>query len=309
MTIQDETVSFAGKEVCHFGSDSALHDPSGKAHRISVSWDESDNGITAVSVLQRLLEQPEAQKIEALIIGLWGLADQGDDSGAIIDSLAEQAGELPNLKALFIGDMTFEDCEISWINHASAAPLLSAYPNLKELKVRGNACFGSAPLQHHSLQKITIETGGLSKEVFDLIADANFPSLSHLELWMGDGGYGCEVTIDDIARLLKKRPLENLRYLGLRNCEFTDEIAALLATLPSLGGVETLDLSLGTLGDDGVHKLADWPALDQLKVLDIHHHYASEDAINKLIARGVTVNHEDKQEDDPDDDRYVAVSE
>ena len=52
--------------------------------------------------------------LDALIIGAWSEAHDASPQG-YLDGLIERRAELPALRALFVGDMTFEDCEISWI--------------------------------------------------------------------------------------------------------------------------------------------------------------------------------------------------
>src|SRR5262245_8147309 len=52
-------------------------------------------------------------EVRALIIGEWG---ESYDTGAPIERLVAAAGTLTGLRALFLGEMTYEEQEISWIN-------------------------------------------------------------------------------------------------------------------------------------------------------------------------------------------------
>src|SRR5262245_2213955 len=80
--------------------------------------------------LQLLLTQKGADQLTALIIGAWGGSCEGGDSSEIVASVAATAPRLPSLKAIFFGEMTYEECELSWINQSDVSPLLRAYPNL-----------------------------------------------------------------------------------------------------------------------------------------------------------------------------------
>ena len=72
--------------------------------------------------------------------------------------------------------------------------------------------------------------------------------------------------------------------------------------------LDTLDLSLGTLSDEGGQAILETPQLKRVKQLDLHHHYLSEDMMEKLKAMYPGVNVDDAEEDD-DGHRFIAVSE
>ena len=44
------------------------------------------------------------------------------------------ADRLPALEALFLGDITFEQQEISWIQQSDISPLFLAFPRLRVLR-------------------------------------------------------------------------------------------------------------------------------------------------------------------------------
>jgi hypothetical protein len=90
-----------------------------------------------------------------------------------------------------------------------------------------------------------------------------------------------------------------------------------------LARLEELDLSLGALGDEGAAALLAGQPLTHLKRLDLHHHFMSEDMMQRLWAAlpGVEVNLDEQEvprtwrRQGPDGPgeleswRYVAVSE
>ena len=249
--------------------------------------------------------------VEALVSGAWGYAAFND---APIDQLCAAAPRLPRLRALFLGDQTSEECEVSWMRVDDVSPLLTAYPALHTLRARGGASLGFSPVRHGALRELALESGGLPAETVDAVLRSDLPGLSALELWLGVENYGGDTTVADLAPLLAGDVLPALRHLGLRNAGIADEVAAALATAPLVPRLETLDLSLGTLGDDGANALLAGQPLGHLRRLDLHHHYLSPDVADRLVAAlpGVPVDVSDPQEADENDDeeyRYTAVSE
>jgi hypothetical protein len=158
---------------------------------------------------------------------------------------------MPALRALFLGDIIVEENEISWIVQSDVSPLLDAFPALEELRVRGGQGLTLGAPRHARLRSLAIETGGLDAGLVRSLAAADLPELEHLELWLGTTDYGGTVTVADLEPILSGRLFPKLRYLGLRDSEIADEVAAALASAPILERVRVLDLSLGTLGDAG----------------------------------------------------------
>ncbi len=144
------------------------------------------------------------------------------------------------------------------------------------------------------------------------ICKARFPNLQYLELWLGTENYGGNATISDLQPILKGKAFPNLTYLGLRNSEIADDIAGVIVNSPIIKQLETLDLSLGTLTDEGANALLSLPTDGKLKRLDVHHHFMSKAMAKKLKALPFTVNPADTQEPDDWGDgemRFVAVGE
>ena len=109
-------------------------------------------------------------------------------------------------------------------------------------------------------------------------------------------------------RLLSAIGPERLQYLGLRNAMISDELEVWLAGEPWLGTLQTLDLSLGTIGDVGAQAFCFCFFFGSLQRIDLSHHYISAAWQQKLQALPCTVVLDDPEEED-DGDRYVAVSE
>jgi hypothetical protein len=91
-------------------------------------------------------------------------------------------------------------------------------------------------------------------------------------------------------------------------------VAMVVAASPVLGTLETLELSMGTLGEKGAKALLAAPGLRSLRKLDIHHHYVPADLVVELQKVVPEVDASEPQEEDGDEEdgyryRFVAVSE
>ncbi|WP_017236646.1 STM4015 family protein [Streptomyces sp. SS] len=265
---------------------------------------------------ERFLKTVDARRVRALVVGGWDEAYE-TSSADIVTALIGANNRLTGLAAVFIGDMTGEDCEISWIVQSDVTPLLAAYPALRELGVRGGSELAFPPVRHTGLETLVVETGGLDAGVVRGIVGSDLPALENLELWLGTDEYGGDSTPDDLAPLLDGTAFPALRRLGLRNSVIQDAVAAAVAGAPVVARIERLDLSMGVLTDEGAAALLDGQPLTHLAHLDLSHHYLSEAMGERvraaLVPHGVTVVLDDPQvpEDDGDGEvyRYVAVAE
>ncbi len=277
-------------------------------HRLAIDWDANPDLPTLFS---RFLADPASAQTPAIIIGQFHGDDPSLGSEEVVQLLVSARDKLPNLRGIFIGDMVTEENEVSWIIQSDVAPLLTAFPNLEHLRLRGTAelTFGGR-LGHEKLKSLTIETGGLPPRLFREVMESHLPALQHLELWLGTTSYGGDVTLADVQPLLAGGLFPAMNHLGLRDSEIVDQIAVALASAPVLARLESLDLSLGTLSDEGGQALLDNPALKRLKRLDLHRHFLSEEMMAALRKAYPGVNVEEPEDSDTDpDDRYVAVGE
>src|SRR5262249_10086031 len=202
--------------------------------------------------------------------------------------------------------------EISWIEQSDVSPILAAYPELEHFGVRGAQGLSLGTLRHGRLKSLVVQSGGLPAELVRDVAAADLPELEPLELWLGEEQYAGTSTPSHLAPILSGGLFPKLRYLGLRDAERADEIAAAVATAPITERIRALDLSLGTLSDQGAMALLASPAVARLEKLDIHHHFVSKEMVKRLKALGIRVDASDPKEPDVYDDevhRYIAVSE
>jgi len=305
----DNETHFAGREIHLYSEGDELGDHTRIAYRIAVEYEPESPW---ADVFASFVEKPGIEKVGALVIGAWGDVGSGTPPDAPIEALVGARDRLTGLRSLFFGDISMEESEISWIQQGDLAPVLSAYPKLEELRVRGGNQLSFGRLAHKALKTLVVETGGMDRSIVQQVGAADLPELEHLELWLGDDGYGANTTVADLAPILDGGRFPKLTTLGLRNCHYADDLAKAVASAPVLAKLKRLDLSLGTMTDEGGAALLASPGVKRLQSLDVHHHYMSEAMVAKLRAIGIEVDATERQEtqyyrDEPA--RYVSVSE
>jgi hypothetical protein len=307
MTVNQTLERFFGKPVVGFRMGDTIADRQSvrtHAYRLAQEYESEES---QRELLDAFLAQVDTTAIEALVIGAWSEAHDTSPQD-YLDALIERRADLPALRALFVGDMTFEECEVSWIIQGDYNALLAAFPDLQVLRIRGSTDLTLAPFVHAALQELAIECGGLPEGIVDAIAGSTLPALKRLELWLGDDNYGFDGDVETYARLLDAIDASRLDSLGLRNAQISDALAQHLADCEWLGRLGTLDLSMGTIGDLGAQALCESPYIAGLQALDLSHHYIGEAWQAKLKALPCRVVLDDPQDED-DGDRYVAVAE
>ncbi|MFC8849643.1 MULTISPECIES: STM4015 family protein [unclassified Micromonospora] len=315
MTVLSHAESFAGRRVVQVPADGPLPAVDGPvAWRIDQpDWGDSSKHVPCPrfrDAFDRFVDAT-GESVQALVVGAWGYAAVNP---APLDQLCAAAPLLPNLTALFLGDIVSEECEISWMRVGDVSRLLTAYPKLEVLGVRGGEDFRFSPVRHERLRRLEVESGGLSGDFVRAVLDSELPALTDLELWLGVEYYGGDTGIDDLAPLLAGQRFPALRRLGLRNAEHADDIAEALAAAPVVRRLELLDLSLGALTDRGALALAGGQPLTHLTMLDLSHHYVTDEVVATVQATlaGVAVDLSDPQTPYIEGDevyRYTLVSE
>ncbi len=300
---------FACRTVEEFDPQRGLTTAVGTAIALRYQYDGSHDVPESLALL---VKDPLAIKLEALVIGAWkDLIEAGDDSSEVVNALVAVADRLPNLKAIFLGDILSEEYEISWILQSDISPVLSAYSNLEWLQVRGGSGLTFSPVEHDNLKYLIIETGGLSQDAIAEICELQLPNLEHLELWLGSDYYGGNSTVEDLRPILAGNLYPKLKYLGLRNAQYTDEIAEAVVRSRIIHQLKTLDLSMGTLGSTGAEFLCSSPAIKNLDTLDVSENYLNHEDIAKLAQLKINLIADNQKEIQAYDEgeRYCSVSE
>ncbi|WP_371499121.1 STM4015 family protein [Kitasatospora sp. NBC_00374] len=265
---------------------------------------------------EQFLDTVDADRVRAVVVGSWWQEEQ-EPAQDTVRLITESAGRLPALRALFFGEVTFEECEISWIQQSDVTPFLTAFPALEELVVRGssedwdgNGGLTVQPVRHPALRVLRFESGGLPGSVVRAVGACDLPALEELELWLGVDQYGGDATLEDLGPILDGARLPALRRLGLLDSLAQDAIAAAVAQAPVVARLERLGLSMGMLTDEGAGALLEGQPLTHLRTLDLHHHYLTEQMQQRLTEALPGVEIDLSGGGKPDERwRYVAVSE
>ncbi|GLW66681.1 hypothetical protein Arub01_49250 [Actinomadura rubrobrunea] len=292
---------FAGLPVEDFTpSAPPTGDPSATAWRIATDY----NGRLS-DVFDEFLDAVDTTRVSHLVFGF------DDNTTDVPRMLAEHVGRLPALRNVFLGDIVWEQMEMSWIEREDITPLFEAFPDLECFEVRGSEKLRLRPIARTALRRLRFESCGLPSEVVRAVGACDLPNLEHLDLWLGVENYGGDVTVADLAPILNGERFSALRHLGLENAEHADELAAALASAPVVARLESLSLALGTLTDEGAEALLSGQPLTHLRRLDLHHHFLSDAMMERVrqALPGVEVNLDEQEQRDQDGWVYVAVDE
>lgn len=314
MTISTPTSTFAGLPVQQYTTDAPPPaDPAATAWKVATDWQHGDDKF--VADLTALAATDWAPQITALLFGQWSEASDPFPVAAAAPTL----GAFTGVRHLFLGDMTFDESEISWIDWGDLGTVLAAFGHLRTLQLRGGSTtllddpvpFTAPALPE--LTSLTIESGGLQQQYLEAFLALDAPHLTDLEIWLGVDNYGAITTVDPLAPLLTGDPFPALTRLGLCNSDLADDLAAALDGAPILQHITHLDLSKGTLTDRGADTLAA-ADLGAVTTLVLDHHYIGDDALRRLRAAHphVTISAQDRQEPETYGDEvhlYTAVSE
>ncbi|MDQ3300569.1 MAG: TIGR02996 domain-containing protein [Myxococcota bacterium] len=286
--------------------------------RLENQEDWMNEEFDAVALARTLFASPACAVLEELRIGILRWDANAVDVPAVVAEAANHAWA-PGLTRLHLGDVA-SDIDMAHHVVGDVGEIVSrVFPNLVSLKLhsgnqewRGDGVtFGVAGITLPALVELVVETCSLSSERAQAIAAARTPNLERLELWFGSDNEGADASTADIRGILDGQLFPKLRQLGLRNAEIADELAAALPAARIAARLESLDLSMGTLGDEAAIELAAqgaaFPALRQLSVDD---NYLTEEALTALRAgfpRTTIISNSQKEGEE--DDRYVSVAE
>lgn len=269
-----------------------------KSKRFSYSYEETaDEGKSASTMIEDIMKDPEFPQLEEIVIGCWGEV-WDDEKGAqtLVDGIVANKNEFAHIKSLFIGDMDYEDCEVSWIIQADYSALWEAMPQLEKLVIKGSSGLSLGTVKHDKLEDLEIICGGLPTTVIEAVQKAELPSLKKLLLYVGVDEYGFDGNLSTIKTLLDKSDFSKLEYLGITDSEIQDEITEAVLACKYMGQIQTLDLSLGTLTDKGGQMLLDQIGnYPNIQMLDLHYHYLSDDMMNKLKGLNLSVNVDEQE--------------
>lgn len=304
--IHENAKTFIGLRVADYDPEKKPAKGGKTVYRFRSDWEDDHQ----VEHLQHFLATDEAGEAKGIVIGNWGGEESQGEPDEVIKLLIDNKDRLTSLVAIYLGDITSEENEMSWIQQTDISPLLAAFPNLQLLRTRGADGLKLSKPKHKKLRGLVIESGGLGVHIIKSICKSDFPNMEHLELWLGTEEYGLSASVEDLQPILSGKLFPKLKYLGLRNCQFVDDIAAVIVNSPIIERIESLDLSLGVLTDEGGRAFLSLPDNTTLKHISLHHNYLTPDVSKQLKKLPVKFDLSNPSHMDQDEEwRFVAVGE
>jgi uncharacterized protein (TIGR02996 family) len=271
-------------------------------HDRSSDYGETElEDIDVDEALEGLLEHPSGRFVREITVGIVSFTDNGYAGTAKV-----LAGlKLPTLRKLVLGDFISEETELNWSALGNLEPMYKAMPNLESLVLRsGTMKLGKIDLP--KLKELEILTGGLDKASLASICNAKWPQLEKLHVQTGDDG---NIKLKDLQPILDGKAFPKVKHLGLGNSPYADDLCKELAKSKIASQIETLDLSQGTLGDQGAAALAEGK-FPKLKSINADESWLTKKGIASLksIAKDVETGGKYGQQDDEGDpeNRYIS---
>ena len=283
----------------------------GYIYRVRLSHDEYQSNTgdgpafegSIAEILEQVFDHPSGRYVVELAFMSNGDPNENDLQD-IIDVIGKKAP--PTVRKITFGDNVDQ---ISWHHTGSLAKMWKGVPNLRTLEMETGE-FDVGKMAAPALERAIFITGGLAKSAGKGIATAAMPKIKHLEIYYGTDNYGGDCTVKDVKPLLDRTDLKDLTYLGLKNSEFANALAAAVGGAKILKGLKTLDLSLGTMTDEGAASLAAAKeSLKHLEVLDLTRNYLTKAGIAavKGICPKVITDRQEKADDDGDEAYYYTA--
>ena len=269
-------------------------------------YEEEDKG--PETMIEDILAHKAFPGLDELVIGNWGVWN--GSCPPIIDGIVENKEKFSHIQKVFIGNMGYEECEVSWIEQGDYSKLWAAMPQLKELTIKGSNELVLGEICHEELEALTIICGGLPVSVIQSIQNAKLPKLKKLLLFIGVENYGFDGNENTIKELLAHAQFPELTELGITDSEIQDELTEVVLDSKFMEQITTLDLSNGTLTDKGgallLEKIPQYP---NIRKLDIHHNYLSVNMAKKLEALPIEVDASEIEQSWGDDGRIALLTE
>ncbi|MDE7067583.1 MAG: cytoplasmic protein, partial [Schaedlerella arabinosiphila] len=131
-----------------------------KSKKYMYDYEQFENGKGPGTMVADILSDPEFSQVSDLVIGCWG-ESWYDSCQIILDQIVENKEKFSHVESLFVGDMDYEECEVSWIVQGNYSGLWQALPRLKSLTVKGSSELVLGEISHPELEALTIICGGL----------------------------------------------------------------------------------------------------------------------------------------------------
>ena len=197
MTIGEHATHFEGKPVVDYRPGMTL-DPEKNCYRLRSEYGDTTE---FPDLFTQFISSDGVDQVTGLLTGAYAeeMFDEDSSMSSVIEGVIGAAPQLPALTGLFLGDITFEENEISWIWQSDVSPLWAAFPRLRSLMIRGGQGLNLGEVVHDQLSSLIIQTGGLDISVIKQVAEAKLPELEHLEIYTGEDNYGGNSSIDAVS--------------------------------------------------------------------------------------------------------------
>lgn len=265
-------------------------------------------------VLEAIVAEIEENEMpQHLSIITWDGCCECDDNDDLIEYFVENYDKYKEIEYFTFGDMDFEVCEISWIEHGDYTEFFKKYNHIKGFSVQGTSNITLNPFELPKLEILEVEGSGLDAELLLNIGKSKLPNLKKLNIWFGDESYGCDVTADNVNEFFKVADFPNLVSLGLCNVD-KNLFSGLLKELfdsSYISKIKALDISKSVSLDADVDFLVE--VLDkakELKYIDMHYNYLTAEAREKLQEKcdtlGIELDVSSDQDIDEEDFEYSS---
>ncbi|VAW72263.1 hypothetical protein MNBD_GAMMA12-1680 [hydrothermal vent metagenome] len=270
-------------------------------------------GPSTHELLGALLKGPAGKFVQTISIGITEGMEDADACFSDCTHEIVSGGRRAAVKELTIGDFESDECEISWSSIGNCGKIYAVLPNLEQLIIHGGG-IELGKIKHKNLKTLSITTGGLSATAVKAVAKADLPALEMLIVYFGAEDYGAEGEVGMLKPLFDGKGYPALKQLGLMNAEFQNEITQALVKAPIVKQLISLDLSMGTMTDEGAQILLDnVDIFGHLDHIDVSSNYLSEEIVNhleKVYPKKMSIG--DQEVPDVDDGEvytYVSVAE
>ncbi|MGD1910769.1 MAG: HEAT repeat domain-containing protein [Rivularia sp. (in: cyanobacteria)] len=290
----NHATTFANRKVIEFDPEIGITETANTAYAIRVNDCNflSKPVIISTEKLQILQQNPLAHQIKALVIGFWytkGLS--------LVDALLNASENLTNLKALCIENI--HDREYYLTENINISYLLLAYPNLEVIKIsfsnfisytcdKNRLGLEINSIRHEKLKALIIECEIIDFELIDEICNLELPALEYFELWSITDEKGLTYSRMGIKELMQvfSKIFPKLKYLGIRNCknnlEDINHVPFGIVDSSIIENLVELDLSMGSINDEGAAALLNCPFINNLDTLDVSDNYLSDEMVERL---------------------------
>lgn len=271
---------FADRKVINFEPNLEIVNPKENAYAIRVFPGTGD--ISYKDKLLSLITKPNVNQLEALVFGTipYGKWIQP------FDFLMSAYHALPNLEAIFLGDFNQEDMRrrVARFCEGNISLILSKYSQLQLLQIRGGSDCTFSECRHEKIKALRIDSCSINKHLAG-INKLDLPALEYLELWIDAPINQKHLVMRDLKMIFHKNKFLKLKYLGIKNCNFADDVAMSIARSPLMERLIELDLSLGNLSSKGLLALLSSNFINKLDILNVSASSISPEFITQTISK------------------------